>query len=82
MEPSFRPGDYLLVLGWGEPKPGEAVLARHPRTGEAVVKRLVEWRDGGMWLEGDNPAGSTDSRQLGPFPRGALLGRVWLKIGL
>lgn len=82
MEPDFRPGDYLLVLRWGEPQSGEAVVARHPETGEPVLKRLTGKRGAGMWLEGDSPLQSTDSRHFGPVSRSGLVGRVWNGTGI
>ena len=35
---------------------------------------------GHMWLEGDNPSNSTDSRSYGAVPQAMLQGRVWLKL--
>ena len=33
-----------------------------------------------MWLEGDNPLNSTDSRQYGPVPWALLQGRALFKV--
>jgi hypothetical protein len=46
------------------------------------VKRLVGIEpDGRIRVEGDNPLGSTDSRQLGPLPATALRGVVLRRLG-
>lgn len=38
--------------------------------------------DGNVWLLGDNPSNSNDSRSYGPVPLNLLQGRVIGKIGL
>ena len=35
---------------------------------------------GHVWLQGDNPANSTDSRHYGPVPLALVQGRVVLKV--
>jgi mitochondrial inner membrane protease subunit 1 len=42
--------------------------------------RYVKIPAGHVWLEGDNPRQSTDSRTYGPVPMGLLKGKVILKI--
>ena len=45
------------------------------------VKRLIRMDDtGGVWVEGDNPFGSTDSRTLGALPPDSVRGRVLLRL--
>ena len=86
MAPTLRHGDQLLVAvrrsaRGGSARPGWVVVVRLP--GERLaVKRLVRIVDGGaLWVEGDNPFGSTDSRALGPLAADALIGvavaRIW-----
>lgn len=71
MLPALEPGDWLIVepIGpGGRPvRAGDIVLARDPREpARTLVKRVVRLEDGGLaWLEGDNPAESTDSREFG-----------------
>jgi len=83
MVPALRHGDQLLV----DVRP----VRRPPRIGDVVVVRLrdrplsvkrVIRADGGegLWLEGDNPFGSTDSRDLGAVPTDAVVGRVLLRL--
>jgi type IV secretory pathway protease TraF len=41
------------------------------------MKRVVRIEDrGGVWLEGDNPAESTDSRHFGPVSPDEIFGLV------
>lgn len=87
MEPSLRPGDWLLVrrkmragrsLGL---HPGQLVVARHPqRPTMLIVKRVDRREPGGWWLTSDNPAaGAVDSRVFGPVPESMIEGRVLLR---
>ena len=68
MFPTLAAGDACLVW-WSprtRPRPGRVVVARLPgRPGVLAVKRVTGRRDGAWWLEGDNPAASTDSWQVG-----------------
>lgn len=83
MAPTLRHGDQLLVLRRRTARPGRVVVVRLPEAPAGLgVKRLVRVVDGGaLWVEGDNPFGSTDSRSLGPLPADALVGvaiaRIW-----
>jgi nickel-type superoxide dismutase maturation protease len=83
MAPTLRHGDQLLVRltgGGSIPTAGRLVVVRLP-DGTLAVKRLVRLNDDGtVWIEGDNPFGSTDSRALGPLPAGAVVGRVLLRL--
>lgn len=77
MEPKYRDGDWLLVgVGWPI-TPGCVLLARDPRKQDRlVVKRAIRRDAAGWWVEGDNDARSTDSRQFGRLRQGSILGRV------
>ena len=83
MAPALRPGDWLLVRRTRRIRPGQIVLARHPRQPDLlIVKRAARRVDGGWWLESDNPAaGAVDSRRFGAVPvsliEGRLLARYW-----
>jgi len=82
MAPTLLPGDFLVATRCGVPRPGSMVVVEHPaRPGHEMVKRIAvahSDRDG-FWLLGDNPAGSTDSRTLGPVPAEAIRGVVRLR---
>ena len=87
MEPSLRPGDWLLVrrsMRPGHPpriRPGQLVIAQHPGRPELLlVKRAARTEADGWWLESDNPqAGAVDSRAFGPVPAGLIEGRVLMR---
>jgi nickel-type superoxide dismutase maturation protease len=57
---------------------GDVVVARRPDRPELeIVKRIQAIEpDGAIFLAGDNPASSTDSRQFGPVMRGHIMARV------
>ena len=83
MEPTLRPGDWLLVWrGAGlwpvRIKPGQLVVARNPEQSEMLLVKRAAWlEDGGWWLDSDNPrAGAVDSARFGPVPFELIEGRV------
>jgi len=81
MAPTLRHGDQLLVLRRRRARDGSLVVVRLPED-RLGVKRLIGSVDGGeIWVEGDNPLASTDSRSLGSLPANSVLGvpfaRIW-----
>ena len=81
MLPTLNPDDRVLVrrvkANNGIPPVGAVVVAWHPsQPKRRLIKRLESLSNDGMMLLGDNPSSSTDSRQLGPIPRSALIGVV------
>jgi len=80
MQPTLEPGDRVLVRRLGQtaaPSLGSVVVAWHPqRSGLRLIKRLSRVDSTGLWLLGDNPTESTDSRQLGAVPANLLIGEV------
>ena len=86
MTPTLEPGDYVLATPLPQrlcrPRPGWIVVARRPdRPGLTVIKRVaaVDHGGGGLILLGDNPEGSSDSREFGSLARRHLLGVAWLR---
>jgi len=74
-------------LRWGAPSPGDTVLAFPPGTGKRVVKRVSAasaprgpasggFPDGPVYLLGDNPPESRDSRDYGPVGMDDIAGKV------
>ncbi|MGH3990677.1 MAG: nickel-type superoxide dismutase maturation protease, partial [Pseudonocardiaceae bacterium] len=79
MSPTLSDGDVVLVSVHARPRPGAVVLVRWAqRPGQLSVKRVVGRHGDGWWVLGDNPAGSTDSRQLGTAdPIAVVLARLY-----
>jgi len=88
MAPTLRPGDRVLVDLWSyrsrDPRPGEVALIHGPGD-VAIVKRVVSGPpdgvadaddDGVLFVVGDNPGASLDSRSFGGVPRDRFRGRV------
>jgi nickel-type superoxide dismutase maturation protease len=84
MAPALSPGERVLfdriAYVLEDPRVGEVVLARHPaRPGVRMVKRVADVTGEGEYvLLGDNAGESTDSRTLGAFRRGDIVGRAWV----
>jgi signal peptidase I len=81
MAPALRHGDQVLV--WMRtPKRlhvGTVVVVDLP--GQVLaVKRIARVADGRVWVYGDNPLGSTDSRTIGGVDRAAVRGVVLIRI--
>ena len=80
MQPTLEPGDRVLVrrLSLNQPlRLGSVVVTWHPQRSKLrLIKRLNKLDQNGLWLLGDNPADSTDSRQLGPVATNLLIGEV------
>ena len=62
----------------GLPQVGDVVIAHHPaRSDIKIVKRVMNiTEDGRLFLVGDNPAETTDSRDFGHVPIDEILGKV------
>jgi signal peptidase I len=65
--------------------PGDVVTK--PSTRKKATQRLQRRRsglmvipDGHIWVEGDNPWNSSDSRNYGPVPAAMIVGRVLLRV--
>jgi len=82
MLPYLPPGQEVLIL----PRRGETialavgdvVVLAHPLQPQTtIVKRVAQIQaDGRLFLLGDNPAASTDSRTFGPVSPQQIQGRV------
>jgi len=82
MEPTLSNGDLVFVAGIGRCRPGQVLVVEHPTRPELLlVKRCVRLVDGDqVWVEGDNPKASDDSRDFGAIPRRLVRGRVLLRV--
>jgi len=75
MEPGLRDGDWVLARVDASIRVGDVVVVEHPRQpGLLIVKRVAGLQPDGVWLLGDRPDASTDSRHFGAVP--GVLGRV------
>ena len=87
MIPQLKPGDEVLVnpraYRTQTPYVGDIIVAHRPdRLGVTMIKRVSSvLEDGRLFLIGDNPDASTDSRSFGPVPRGFIVGKVTSKFG-
>lgn len=80
MNPSYRDGDWVLVLRSERLQPGAVAAVRDPRENRRVlIKRVIRREISGWWVAGDNPTASTDSRTFGPVPPELVVGRVLLR---
>ena len=81
MQPHLYDGDCVLIRRGDRAHIGDVVLARRPdRPSLLIVKRVREvLSDGQLWLSGDNPSASDDSRVFGAVATGDILGRVVLR---
>ena len=89
MAPTLLPGDWVLVVSPQRFERDDVVVVEHPqRAGYEIVKRLIGvpgdeidgrvLADDEYWVEGDFAQRSTDSREFGPVPRGALKAKAVL----
>lgn len=82
MIPLLNPGDEVLVnlkaYCKKNPSLGDIVVAQHPlQPNLRLIKRVAAVLENGeCFLEGDNPAESTDSRSFGSIASEQILGRV------
>jgi len=71
MAPTYRHGS--IVVGWrfSKPKVGDVVIVKHHRL--EIIKRVGQLKHDQLYLLGDNPNESTDSRQFGWLPLSSVL---------
>jgi phage repressor protein C with HTH and peptisase S24 domain len=79
MSPALSDADVVLVRRGATPTPGAvAVVVWAARPRQLSVKRVVRSVADGWFVVGDNPFGSTDSRELGPATVvGVVRWRLW-----
>ena len=88
MRPTLEPGDWAIAIAAERVRPGDVVVVEHPeRPGFEMVKRVVRVPGSvptrpdlvdRIWVEGDDPSSSTDSRAFGAVPANLIKGRVRL----
>lgn len=81
MAPTYSADDWLLVLWGGAYREGQVVLVeRENQPGVFLIKRVIRQVEGGYWVEGDNTAESTDSRQWGAINQSEIVASVLFRI--
>lgn len=78
MLPTYRPGDTLLGWRWFTPRRGDVVVVSRERP---LIKRVTHVNVEGVFIEGDNPRRSTDSRSFGRVSRSQVQAKIILKLG-
>lgn len=73
MMPAFKPGQRVLGYKNFKPKVGDVVVVMFDRP---RIKRVKQILPDGLWVEGDNPDDSSDSRTLGNVPWQCVLAKV------
>jgi nickel-type superoxide dismutase maturation protease len=81
MAPRLRPGALVVAEpldGAAVLRPGDVVVARRPDRPQLDIIKRIQSIDaaGTIFLVGDNPAASTDSRDFGTVRREQILARV------
>lgn len=78
MLPALRPGQLVVAVRTPRLRVGDVVIARHHKRDK--LKRVQSVQGGQVFLLGDNPARSTDSRSFGWLPATAVIAKiVWPK---
>jgi nickel-type superoxide dismutase maturation protease len=74
MLPTLRADQLVVLVRSRRPRAGDVVMVRHD--GREKIKRVAKVADGQLFLLGDNPAASTDSRQFGWLPMTLVVARL------
>lgn len=90
MEPTYRDGTFLLGSGRARAKQGSVVVVSPPDSFYSIkdtyksrkhIKRVRGINKEGIWVEGDNPAASTDSRQYGYVQLESIEAVILMRLG-
>lgn len=74
MLPTLPPGKIVLALMRRNVRQGDVVIIKHD--GLEKIKRVTQVQSSKIFVQGDNPAQSTDSHTFGWLPVHALAGKV------
>lgn len=75
MEPTLTEGQVVLASGLIPLRLSTVVVLRH--AGIEKIKRIDKLENGTVFVTGDNPAASTDSRHFGALPAEVVIGTVF-----
>ena len=80
MEPVLHENERVIVSCipylFMQPKRGDLVIFKHPKTGKLSVKRVIRRSGTDYFLAGENKADSSDSRSFGLITISAILAKV------
>jgi len=87
MSPTYNDGDWLLFKDIRQHSERSlqsligkvVVIERESYPGILFIKRVIRADGSGVWVEGDNKAASTDSREWGAITPPEVIGRVLLR---
>ena len=74
MTPVFRSGKLVLFVRWKAYKPGDVVMFRH--NGAEKIKRIERIEEDKIFVVGDNPSLSTDSRHFGLIDKSLIIAKA------
>ena len=74
MVPSLRPRQIIVGISPAKIQKNEVVVV--DRKGREIIKRITKISGDKVWVEGDNPAHSTDSRDFGWVNKSDILGSM------
>jgi type IV secretory pathway protease TraF len=78
MEPTARHGQLVIASSLLKSKTDKTVIIRHNKIDK--IKRIVNVKQDEIYVLGDNPAASTDSRVFGWLPKSCIIATViWPK---
>ena len=75
MLPTLVPGKIIIALRTKRISTGDIIILRHNDLEK--IKRVSNSRDGQIFIVGDNPVHSTDSRDFGWVGTGDVLGKIF-----
>lgn len=79
MVPALAPGQLVVGRYTRELRPGDVVIVSH--NGLEKIKRIEKQQGDLLYLLGDNPAASTDSRSFGWVQADTIVAKVvWPKL--
>lgn len=74
MLPNYPHGKVIFAWRFGKPRKGDVVIVKHHQV--ELIKRIDKIDQDRVFLLGDNPEESTDSRHYGWLPLSAIRGVV------
>lgn len=75
MVPVLPPGTLVIAVRWFRMlRPDRVIIFE--RQNREIVKRIDHLTSNGLYVLGDHPETSTDSREYGPIPSSSVLGVV------